>query len=107
MHSCIVKTHDKHMDMAEENIFCCSTVLDTDSHIVVEEGKEEREGRGRRGEEGEGWEGGMRREREGNWERREGGGEGGFNNSSFGGCDSESRPLETVTGQNMNMITLL
>ena len=88
----MVKTHDKHMDMAEEKIFYCSTVLDTDSHIVGEEGKEERERREGRGEEGEG---------------RNLGEEGGFNNSSFGGCDSESRPLETVTGQNMNMITLL
>ena len=49
MHSCMVKTHDKHMDMAEEKIFCCSTVLDTDSHIMGEEG------RGGRGEGGRAW----------------------------------------------------
>ena len=59
------------------DIFCCSTVLDTDSHtdtaghIVGEEGREGREGnKGEGGEGEEGEEGGEGRERK---ERREGG----------------------------------
>ena len=81
MHSCTVRIHD---NIAIMDIFCCSTIQDTESHIdtaghIVGGGGREG-GRGeRRGEEGE--EGG-----EGKVGRRGEGVEGGFTNSPFGGC---------------------
>ena len=72
MHSCMVKTHDKHMDRGgREDLLLFSPVLDTDSHIDTA-GHIEGGGEGRNGEKEVGREGGER----------------GLNDSSFGGFDS-------------------
>ena len=58
MHSCMVKTHDKHMDRGgREDLLLFSPVLDTDSHIDtaghIEGGGEEWGKGGRQGGRGE------------------------------------------------------